>query len=182
MSAENTDSPKCCSCSLAMANFLLRLWIGLRLFMAGVAKFRAGNGFGHPHFSFSSANLLSLENKDVGAVSLSWTNYLPNTERIAKLMADNSMLPEFMCNAYAKSIGFVLLFVGAWVAVGIFQELGLFVAGLTVLSLGFGLASLPDDTEVVYIGVHILVVAAALATSKKNRRALANACCPKQSA
>lgn len=136
---------KCCSgLHLTLANLILRLWIGLRLFMAGVDKFRAGDG--------------------AEFVTFSMENYEIKTARIAKLMSENSFLPADMCDLYAKSIGYVLLAVGAWVVVGLFTELSLLVAGLTVLSLGFGLAALPDDTEVVYIGVHVLVIAAALAT------------------
>ena len=138
---------KCCSSlHLTYANLILRLWIGLRLFMAGVDKFRSGDGAGNVTFSME--------------------NYATKTARIAKLMSDNSFLPANMCDMYAKSIGYVLLVVGAWVVVGLCTEFSLLVAGFTVLSLGFGLASLPDDTEVVYIGVHILVIAAALATCR----------------
>ena len=159
MSAETTDNKKCCCCSLAIANLLLRLWIGLRLFMAGVDKFRAGNGAG---------------------TTFNMENFHTKSGQIAKLMSENSFLPGWACNAYANTIGFILLAVGAWVVVGIFQELSLFAAGLTVLSLGFGLAALPDDTEVVYIGIHVLIIAAALATSKKSRRALAGMCSAKK--
>jgi thiosulfate dehydrogenase (quinone) large subunit len=118
--------------------------------MAGVDKFREGNGWGTAP----------------GNVTFSLENYAIKTERIAKLMADNSFLPADMCDLYARSIGYVLLAVGAWVVVGLFTEFALLAAGLTVLSLGFGLAALPDDTEVVYIGIHVLVVAAALATCR----------------
>jgi thiosulfate dehydrogenase (quinone) large subunit len=138
---------KCCSgLHLTFANLILRLWIGLRLFMAGVDKFRAGDG--------------------ADKVTFSMDNYAAKTARIAKLMSDNSFLPANMCDLYAKSIGYVLLAVGAWVVVGLFTELGLLAAGFTVLSLGFGLAALPDDTEVVYIGIHVLVIAGALATCR----------------
>lgn len=138
---------KCCSgIHLTFANLILRLWIGLRLFMAGVDKFRAGDGAQNATFSME--------------------NYETKTARIAKLMADNSFLPANLCDLYAKNIGYVLLAVGAWVVIGLFTELSLLVAGLTVLSLGFGLAALPDDTEVVYIGIHVLVIAAALATCR----------------
>jgi len=138
---------KCCSSlHLTFANLILRLWIGLRLFMAGVDKFRSGDGAQNVTFSME--------------------NYETKTARIAKLMSDNSFLPANICDLYAKSIGYMLLAVGAWVVIGLFTELSLLVAGLTVLSLGFGLAALPDDTEVVYIGVHVLVIAAALATCR----------------
>jgi thiol:disulfide interchange protein len=116
-----------------------------RLIMAGVDKFRKG-GCG------------------VGS-SFNMQNYHDKSDQIATLMASNSFLPKWMCEQFANSIGYVLLAVGAWVAIGLLTELGLCAAGLLLLSLGFGLSALPDDTEVVYIGASILIVAASLMTA-----------------
>ncbi len=131
--------------NMVFANLLLRLWIGLRLVMAGVDKFRAGDG------------------KDATFNTL---NYATKTQRIADLTATHGFIPQNLCDMYAKSIGYVLIAAGAWAVIGLFLELGLLFAGFVVLSLGVGLATLPDDTEVVYIGIHILIIAAALATSR----------------
>lgn len=141
----NTQCSNCCSYSFA--HLLLRLWVGMRLFMAGLDKFRYGNG---ADTSFSIANYTEKKGPP-----------------IAKLMSSNSFMPEWACNAFASTIGYILIPVGIWVAIGIFTELGLFAAGLVFLALGFGLAALPDDTEVVSnIGLSILIVAAALVTAK----------------
>jgi uncharacterized membrane protein YphA (DoxX/SURF4 family) len=137
--------------SLASAHLILRLFVALRLLMAGLDKFRAGNG---PDTTFS------LE------------NYTKKSDAIANLMSTNSFLPAAMCQSYAHSIGYVLVLVGLWTAVGIFTNLSLLVAGLTFLSLGFGLAALPDDTEVVFIGIQVLITAAALATAKARQFSL----------
>jgi len=143
----DSSSSKCCgSLSYDFAHLLLRLWVGLRLFMAGLDKFRWGNG---------------------PTVSFGLDNYAKKTGPLAKLMTDNSFMPEWACNAFAATIGYILVPVGIWVAIGIFTEFGLLAAGLVFLALGMGLASLPDDTEVVgNIGLSILIVAAALVTSK----------------
>ena len=143
----DSSSSKCSSCcGYAFAHLLLRLWVGMRLFMAGLDKFRWGNG---------------------PTVSFGLDNYPKKTGPLAKLMTDNSFMPEWACNAFAATIGYILIPVGIWVAIGIFTEFGLLAAGLVFLSLGFGLAALPDDTEVVSnIGLSILIVAAALVTSK----------------
>ena len=140
----SSSSPASCRCELALANLLLRLWIGLRLFMAGLDKFRAGEG---------AEATFSLENYDA------------KVGRIAQLTWEKGFLPEWMCKAYAMPVGYLLLIAGIWSVVGIFSRLGLFFAGLVFLSLGFGLATLPDDTEVLFIGMHILIVAAALYTT-----------------
>lgn len=146
MSAENQDTgSKCCSSlAFAYAHLITRLWVALRLVMAGIDKFRAGSG---------------------ETATFSMENYHKKSEQIAELMSSNSFLPADMCKLYAGSIGYVLLAVGIWVAIGLFTELSLFAAGLVLLSLGFGLAALPDDTEVVMIGVSILIAAAALMTA-----------------
>lgn len=131
---------------LAFANLTLRLWVALRFVMAGVDKFRAGDG--------ASATF------NIG-------NYQTKSDQIAKLMTDNSIVPSAMIGPFAHSIGYILLVVGVWVAVGLFSEFALFAAGLTFLSLGFGLAALPDDMELTAnIGVGIIVTGLALMTNK----------------
>ena len=150
--SEATHEKKCSSWNLSFAHFILRTWVGIRLFMAGLDKFRAGDG----------------EN-----VSFSLENYAVKSDRIAKLMADNSLIPAALCGPYAHGIGYALLIVGAWTLIGLFTELSLFAGGLLFLSLGFGLSALPDDMELTAnIGVCILITAAALATSKNRKLSL----------
>lgn len=129
-----------------LANLLLRFWIGLRLVGAGLDKFRSGDSW--PNVSFN------LE------------NYKTKVGAIAKLTADHGFLPQKLCDAYAQPLGYILIAAGVWAVLGLFLELGLFFAGLVVLSLGVGLATLPDDTEVVYIGIHVLIIAVALMTCR----------------
>src|SRR5688500_16542503 len=143
MSAENqvTGSACCSSWAFAFAHLITRLWVALRLFMAGVDKFRKGSG---------------------ADTTFSMENYHEKSAQIASLMSSNSFLPKELCDAFANGIGYALLVVGAWVAIGLFTEFSLFVAGLVLLSLGFGLAAPPDDTEVVLIVVSVLIASAAL--------------------
>ena len=147
MSAENQDpGAKCCSSwAIAFAHLITRLWVAERLFMAGVDKFRKGSG---------------------ADTTFSMENYKEKSDQIASLMSSNSFIPEKLCEAFAHGIGYALLAVGAWVAVGLFTELSLFAAGFVLLSLGFGLAALPDDAEVVLIGMSVLITAAALMTAQ----------------
>ena len=150
MSDKSCSTPCCPRLDIAFANFITRLWVGMRLFMAGVDKFRSGDG---------------------AAATFNAGNYETKTGVIAKLMTDNSFLPTFLppsvIDAYAHGIGYALLFVGVWVVLGLFSELSLLAAGLTFLSLGFGLAALPDDTELgVNIGIGIIITYLALTTAK----------------
>jgi uncharacterized membrane protein YphA (DoxX/SURF4 family) len=135
---------------LAFANLTLRLWVALRLVMAGVDKFRSGDG---------AAAVFSME------------NYEKKSGLIATLMTKNSFLPSIMSpemiNTYAHSIGYALIGVGAWVLIGLLSEFALVAAGLTFISLGFGLAALPDDMELTAnIGTGIVITALALMTNR----------------
>jgi thiosulfate dehydrogenase [quinone] large subunit len=150
MSEPSCPSPCCPRFDLAAANLITRLWVGMRLFMAGLDKFRSGDG---------------------AAATFNMGNYETKTGVIAKLMSDNSFLPAVLpgwaIDQYAHSIGFILLLVGLWVVIGLFSEWSLLAAGLTFLSLGFGLAALPDDTEMtVNIGIGIAITFLALSTVK----------------
>lgn len=146
MSDKSCSSHSCPRLDLAFANLTLRLWVALRFVMAGVDKFRAGDG----------AN-----------ATFNMGNFQTKADQIAKLMTDNSIVPPAFIGPFAHSIGYVLLVVGVWVAIGILSEFSLFAAGLTFLSLGFGLASLPDDMELTAnIGVGIIITGLALMTNK----------------
>ncbi len=146
MSDHTTPSSCCPRLDLAFANLITRLWVAMRLFMAGVDKFRSGDGVN---------------------ATFNMGNYETKSTQIAKLMSDNSFIPESLASPFAHYIGFVLLAVGAWVAIGLFSEFALLAAGLTFLSLGFGLAALPDDLELcANIGIGIIMTYAALSTNK----------------
>jgi len=146
MSDQSCSSPCRPRLDLAFANLTLRLWVALRFVMAGVDKFRAGDG---------------------AAATFNMGNYETKSAQIAKLMTDNSIVPAAMIGPFAHYIGFVLLIVGVWVAIGFLSEFSLLAAGLTFLSLGFGLASLPDDMELTAnIGVGIIITGLALMTNK----------------
>lgn len=156
MSDSNCSTKCCANLSAAYAHLLLRLWVGMRLFMAGVDKFRDGSG---ENATFSLDNLAK------------------KSARIADLMSTNSFLPKSMCEPFANYIAWPLLVVGVWVVVGIFTELGLLAAGLVFLSLGFGLAALPDDGELVgNIGISIGLVALALMTAHAKNLSLDGLC------
>jgi thiosulfate dehydrogenase [quinone] large subunit len=138
------------------ASLVLRLFIALRLFMAGLIKFASGEGI--------SANF-------------SFENYTKKMDIIAKQTYETSFLPEQMCYLYAKPLGYILIIVGIWVALGIASRLSLLVAGLTFLSLSIGLSAMGDDTEVLYIGIQVAICAFALCLSGYNKFSLDGILC-----
>lgn len=146
-----SDHSPCCACSQAAASLILRLWIGLRLFFAGIEKFRAGSG-----------------------ADMSWTleNYKDKMGKIAEVTADNSILPPWICDLYAYPLGFLLVGFGVMCLVGIFTRFSLLVAGLLFVSLAFGLMVLPDDQGSLDLGLHVAITAFALLVCQHDKLTL----------
>jgi uncharacterized membrane protein YphA (DoxX/SURF4 family) len=140
------DSSTCNRCDWAYAHLILRLWVGLRLFFAGLDKFRqkGGDGFG-----------------------LEWVE--KSMAPIVENMEQYAFLPKFAVAPYGIVLPWALLLVGLWAALGFATRLGLLAAGLTFVSLSVGLMALPDDNQVVMRGVEVALTALALMTASANK-------------
>lgn len=140
----DTNSSKCRS-ELAFANLILRLWVGLRLLMAGVDKFRPK---GTNEYHLGDLEVLKK-----------------NVQPIYENMVASTFMPASMVASYVFVLSYSLIVVGILVIVGIFSRLSLLVAGLLFVSLSFGLMALPDDDQAVYRGIEVAITALALATA-----------------
>lgn len=132
------------NCALGAAAFLLRMWVALRLIFSGLAKFRV-RGEDHA-YSFDA--------------------YKELMATISESTAKNTFIPEFAANIYGTVLPWALIFVGVWTILGIGRFRALFFAGLTFLTLGLGVAALPDDDQALALGIHVAITAGALALSK----------------
>ncbi|CAN5207527.1 hypothetical protein BH23VER1_BH23VER1_10190 [soil metagenome] len=132
---------------LTLAYWSLRLWIGLRLFLAGVDKFKGPDGYRMEYYG-------------------------PKMNAIGGTITEHSFLPSWATQAFALPLGFALMIVGAMVLLGLFNRLSLFVGGLLFIGLAFGLMLLPDDEGSLYLGLHVGLVAAALALVRHNKLAI----------
>ncbi len=131
----------------AAAFLLLRLFLGLRTLQAGIDKF---------------------ESK--GTYSLA--NYSENTGRIATGITGASYLPLWATRAFALSLGYVLILVGAALLLGIRSRPVLVLAGLVYLALSFGLMVVQESEGVAQLGIHVGLIAAALVLVRHERFAL----------
>ena len=147
MSAESCHSK--CRCEWVFAHFILRLWVGSRLLFAGFDKMRekGGSGFGTQYIQKS--------------MDLIKGDFLPNT-----------ILPKQSVELFTQMLPWALLGLGAWVIVGLFTRLSLFLAGMLFLSLSVGLMSLPDDDQALFRGVEVAITAFALVTAASNQLSL----------
>jgi len=142
-------SASCCRLEWTYAHFILRLWVGLRLFMAGIDKFR-----------------------EKGGTSFSFGNLEKNLTPIQKLMSENTpniLLPDFAIAPYFYVLSFALVIVGLTSILGIFTRFSLLLGGLLFVSLSFGIMALPDDKDAVWLGIQVAITAFALITASENK-------------
>lgn len=129
------------------AFLLLRLFLGLRTFLAGLEKFEAGGKY-------------------------SFENYYANMARMASGITGASFMPLWMTKAFAMSLGYLLLVFGVTILLGIKTRCSLILTGLLYVGLSFGLMAVQEGEGVAWLGMHIAMFAGALVLVKHNRFAL----------
>ena len=149
--SKSSDDSCCCRIELVFAAFILRLWVGARLFFAGLDKFRS------PTWDKASGDTYGTE----------WAS--TKMEAITGPILKNTPIPEFAVNLFGKMLPWTLLAVGLWIIVGLARKYSLLAGGLLFFGLGVGLMLLPDDFEAVQIGVSVAITAFALMVSQHDR-------------
>jgi thiosulfate dehydrogenase [quinone] large subunit len=138
------SSPVKSSRDYTAAFTLLRLFLGLRTFFAGVEKFEAK-----------------------GTYSLQ--NYSDNMTRMAQGITGASFLPLWATKSFALALGYLLIVLGAALLLGLKTRTTLFLTGLVYVGLSFGLMAVQESEGVAWLGIHVAMVAGALTLVRYNR-------------
>ena len=162
----NSSCESKCSLDWAFAHLILRLWVGLRLLLAGIDKMRekGGSGFGVEFIEKSMAPII-------------------------KTITDNTLIPGWAIAPYGVVLPWVLLIAGLLCIVGLCTRWSLLLGGLTFVSLAVGLMALPDDDQAVFRGIEVALTALALMTAAHNKFSVdgllfskKGGCCAKEAA
>ncbi len=138
---EKSTSPRS---EYVYAFLILRLWLGLRAFFAGLEKFESKGSY-------------------------SFAGYYENMKRMATGITGASFLPLWSTKLFAFSIGYLLLALGLTLLLGIKTRFTLFAMGLVYVALSFGLMVVQEAEGVAWLGMHIALVAGALLLVQYNR-------------
>lgn len=130
-----------------VAFLLLRLFLALRTFMAGVEKF---------------------ENKGTYSIA----NYRQNMDHIAQGITGASFLPLWATRAFAHSLGYTLLVLGAALLVGLKPRITLTLVGVVYVGLAFGLMAVQESEGVAWLAIHVALIAGALVLVRYDRFSL----------
>jgi len=132
---------------MTAAVLLLRLFLGLRAFLAGLEKFESGGNY-------------------------SFEIYYRNMARMATGITGASFLPLWATKTFAFSLGYLLMLLGTAVLLGLKPRISLTVMGLMWVGLSFGLMAVQENEGVAWLGVYVGLNAAALVLLRHNRFAL----------
>lgn len=147
MPDDSSSTPARTNCDYTAAFLLLRLFLGLRCLLAGLEKFELAGRY-------------------------SFENYYKNMGKMAEGITGASFLPLWSTRLFAHSIGYLLLVLGLTLLLGVKTRLALMATGLTYVALSFGLMAVQEGEGVAWLGMHLVMICAALVLVRHNRFAV----------
>lgn len=169
------EKPSCCAgntLALVYGSLLARVWLGVRALQTGVEKFAASVQVDGAAVKVDGAEnaegLTTVASSKVYALA----NYHGVPEALMKKFEGEPLMLKFALPLYDKLLGPALLVLGATILLGIAYRSSLFLLGLLYISLTWGLILIKQDDGVSWLGVHMILIVAALALANHNRLAI----------
>lgn len=134
-------------CDYTAAFLLLRLFLGLRTLLAGTEKF---------------------ESKGTYSIA----NYNDNMGHMAQGITGASFLPLWATKLFAAPLGYLLVFFGVTLLLGLKTRLSLVFTGLLYVALSFGLMAVQESEGIAWLAIHVMMISGALVLVRYNRFAL----------
>ncbi len=147
------SSPKLCGWSDETWAFLvLRLWLAMRAIVTGLQKFQGVDEGGQAAFG------------------LKYYKAMPDA--LLNKIAAEPLFPAFLSKPFTASLGYLLIISGLMTLLGLGTRISLVIQGVLYVALTFGLILIKQDAGVAWLGIHVALVAMALAWAKHNRLAI----------
>lgn len=169
-----SEEKSCCENTIALVygSLLARLWLGVRAIQTGVEKYAMTiqvdgqavkvDGAANPE------GLSSVASSKAYALDA----YHGVPEVLMKKFQAEPLMFKLALPLYDKLLGPALLGLGVLILLGLFYRTSLFLLGLLYISLTWGLILIKQDDGVSWLGVHMILIVAALALAKHNRLAI----------
>ncbi len=144
------------------AFWVLRLWLGLRALLAGLEKYAGKvteqqpllDEFGEPDINGAMV--------EVSRKVYSFDHYHGLPAPLASRFAEEPLLPGWALGLFDTLLGPVLIAMGIALLIGLAPRVTLLVHGLIYTSLSVGLILIGQDGGIAWLGIHVLLVVAAL--------------------
>ena len=130
------------------AFFLLQIFLGLRLLVAGTSKFHGPQGLSFSHF---------------------YGQVLP---ALSQPFLEKTFLPGWMLKLYLGTLPYGEILIGAGILVAGRNRVPLIAAGILFLSLAFGQMLIGGNTTVADIAIHLALTVLALLLVEEEKKRL----------
>jgi thiosulfate dehydrogenase [quinone] large subunit len=155
------------------AYLVLRLWLGLRSLLIGIEKFGSYRSVAMPLIDPSTGQPdASGVMVNVNFKSYALANYAGIPAALRDKFAHEPLLPKFALVAFDRMLGPAFVLTGIMLLIGLGTRLSLLGQALLYVALTVGLVLINQPDGVAYLGIHIGLVAAALALAEHNRFAV----------
>jgi hypothetical protein len=128
------------------AFFLLQMFLGIRLLVAGAAKFNGPQGLSFSHF------------------------YAQVMPALSQPFLEKTFLPAWMLKLYLGTLPYVEILIGAAILVAGRNRVPLVTAGVLFLSLAFGQMLVGGHTTVADIAIHLGLTVLALLLVEEEKK------------
>lgn len=167
-----TDTPRTLEGTLAFLT--LRIWLGVRCLTAGIEKYTGVQVAKEPLLDEFGEPDISGAMVEVKQKVYALEHYQGIPQALSSKFKAEPLLPDFALGIYGTVLGPLLILLGVTLLLGILPRISLFVTGLVFTSLTVGLMLIKADDGVAWLGIHIALVAMALALVRQNRFAVFN--------
>lgn len=161
------------NCDFSLAFLVLRLWLGVRALLSGIEKFGVYKSVATPVIDpVTGQPDASGVMINVNVKHYAFANYSGVPSALKDKFAHEPLLPHFALNLFDHLLGPAFILTGIMLLVGLGTRTSLFVQGLIYVALTVGLILIDKPDGISYLGVHVTMVAFALALAKYNKLAL----------
>jgi thiosulfate dehydrogenase [quinone] large subunit len=158
------------SWDFTLAFLVLRLWLGARALFVGIQKFGAYRSVAMPLIDPSTGQPdASGVMVNVNIKSYALANYAGIPAALKDKFAHEPLLPKFAVVAFDKILGPAFIITGVMLLIGLGTRISLLAQGLIFIALTVGLVLIDQNDGVAWLGIHVLLVAAALVLAEHNR-------------
>ena len=157
------------SLALTYAFWTLRLWLGLRAVLSGLEKFSTKITVQQPLLDVKgvpdpSGAIVEVQHKVFG-----FSHYQAISDTLQDKFANEPLLPTLLTTPFYMLLGYVLIVIGLALLLGIRTREALLGMGILYAILAVGLILISQEQGVAWLGIHELLVVAALVLSPFNR-------------
>jgi len=171
--SDGSSGSQCCNCDYSLAFLVLRGWLGVRALLAGVEKFGKYKSVAVPVMDPTTGQPdASGVMMNVNVKHYALANYSGVPTGLKDKFAHEPLLPHFALNLFDHLLGPVFILTGIMLLIGLGTRISLCVQALLYIALTVGLILIDKPDGITYLGVHIALVAFALALAKNNKLAI----------